>query len=298
MNQWENVMQKNAKSFYLASLFFPRVIFRKVKALYALCRWLDDAVDEAPNKEVAEQRLDQIATDLSSDAPQMVVNQLYRKSDMDVGYIKDLIEGARDDLKTVRIKNEEEFIQYCYKVAGTVGLAMFDLMKVSPAKARANAVDLGIAMQITNICRDVLEDSKRNRVYLPETLLQQHGISGEQIISGSVCQLKLSKVTMHLIDLADVYYQSAAKAFRFIPFRARGPVIIAALLYRGIGQKLKKRGGNPMLGRIYLSFFEKLPLLLLGLGTWMLSGLQGKSLEHDGQLHQALKPWQSLRGFS
>ena len=297
MSQWEGVMQKHAKSFYLASLFFPKKLFPKVKALYALCRWLDDAVDEAPNDDIAIKQLNQIASDLRNENPQMPVNKYYRQNNLSIGYMEDLIEGAKDDLKTVRISDENELLQYCYKVAGTVGLAMFDLMNVTPKQARANAVDLGIAMQITNICRDIKEDLMRDRIYIPESLLNEQGLTGADLLTGRYQEQQIINITLKLLALADVYYASARVAFKNIPWRVRGPIIIASNLYQGIGLKLRAKGGNPMLGRTYLNKLEKIKVVSFSLIKWLASSFSTSRLNHNPQLHSSLKQWKQLRSF-
>lgn len=298
MSQWEPVMQNHAKSFHLASLFFPRKIVPKVKALYALCRWLDDAVDEAPNNQQAIHALDQISQDLSSNQPLMPVNTLYHQNNLDIGYMLDLIDGVKQDLSLVRIKNRQELIQYCYKVAGTVGLAMFDLMKVYPIKARAHAVDLGIAMQITNICRDVKEDLDRDRIYIPLDLLSSNNISEQDLIQGNYSSHEISQATRQMLEVADIYYASAAMAYKNIPWRARGAIIIAANLYRAIGLKLIRKGANPMIGRTYLNPLEKSYYVAKGLIQWLFSPLGHSKLNHNNRLHSGLRAWGVKRGFS
>lgn len=297
MNQWEDVMKKHAKSFYLASLFFPQHLMPRVKALYALCRWLDDAVDEAPSQNQALIELEKITQDLTSDRPQMPVNSLYKENNLDVGYIEDLIQGAREDLQVVRIQTSVELVQYAYKVAGTVGLAMYDLMGVKDPIARANAVDLGIAMQITNICRDVKEDLERNRIYVPLELLNKHGITEKQFCNHNYNPHQLTEAMTELVELADCYYYSASLAFNSIPSRTRGAIIIATRLYRSIGLKLIQTGGNPMLGRVFLNRREKLLCVTSGLLQWGLSLFKKPNISHDNRLHQGLERWQKTRGF-
>jgi phytoene synthase len=297
MSQWEGVMQKHAKSFYLASLFFPRHLLPKVKALYALCRWLDDSVDEAPNEKAALFALNSISEDLHSNPSKLPVNSMYKENQLDVGYIDDLISGAEFDLQTVRIQNQKELIQYSYKVAGTVGLAMFDLMKVHPPEARSHAVDLGIAMQITNICRDVKEDLERNRIYVPLSLLQHYGISEQDLKTHHFTDEQMRQVITEMLHLADQYYESAHQAFPAIPWRTRGAIIIASHLYRGIGVKLLKKGGNPMQGRVYLTGWEKFCVVTASLWDWAMSAWRGRSFRHDAELHAGLESWKQLRGF-
>lgn len=298
MNQWQGVMKNHAKSFYLASLFFPRALWPQVRALYALCRWLDDAVDEAPNREQAILNLSTISEDLKSEKPLLPVNIMYRESSLDISYMEDLIKGAQDDLSSVRIENQRELMQYCYKVAGTVGLAMFDLMKISDPQARAHAVDLGLAMQITNICRDIKEDLERDRIYIPIDLLTKHGLDPQGLIHSSDRQGDLRPVVKELLWLADRYYASAQMAFTSIPWRTRGAIIIAAQLYRGIGLKLLKNGADPMQGRIYLNTCDKARVLLSAIFSWGLSAFQTQpKLNHDAKLHLGLEPWKQMRGF-
>ncbi len=298
MNQWQGVMKDHAKSFYLASLFFPKKLIPRVQALYALCRWLDDAVDEAANEESARLALETISNDLHAPSPTLPVNIIYKENQLDVGYIDDLIQGAKDDLQNVRIQNQEELIQYSYKVAGTVGLAMFDLMAVNPPQARANAVDLGIAMQITNICRDVKEDLHRNRIYLPLDLLKHYQITERDFIEGLYRSDQLACCVRDLLRLADHYYESSQRAFQTIPWRARGAIIIASQLYRGIGVKLLKQGADPMRGRTYLTTTEKIAVVGRSLGLWVLSAFKKPKLTHDSELHKGLEYWKQLRSFN
>jgi 15-cis-phytoene synthase len=291
-------MHQHAKSFYLASLFFPRHLLPKVKALYALCRWLDDAVDEAPSVPEAQRRLQVIESDLALVNPELEVNQIYKDCQLPVSYMSDLISGAREDLNTVRIQNQDELIQYCYKVAGTVGLAMYELMSVNNPSARAHAVDLGIAMQITNICRDVKEDLARDRIYIPKNWLLKQQIDSTDLLKEKVDPQLLKPVILQMLDLADHYYLSAEQAFASIPWRSRGAIIIAARLYRAIGVKLRRLGANPLLGRTYLTRLEKMVVVAGALGSWFKSffgSTQPKS--HQEDLHLPLKNWRTLRGF-
>src|SRR5690606_23084968 len=136
----------------------------------------DDTVDEADDENEARQRLVLIEEMLGGTrAPSPIVAAyiaLMEAADIGLAPARDLIAGARSDLQAVRMRTDEEFLQYCYRVAGTVGLMMCGVLGVRDVGARRHAIDLGIAMQMTNICRDVLEDAKRDRVYLPEGRLR------------------------------------------------------------------------------------------------------------------------------
>lgn len=295
---WQGVMQAHAKSFHLASLFFPRDVADKVKALYALCRWIDDAVDTAPDLASAEKRLGKIAADLVAEQPRMEVIQLYRAQGLEGAYLTDLAEGARIDLQGIQVQTREELLRYCYHVAGTVGLAMSDLMGVQQARARAFAVDLGIGMQLTNICRDVREDAELGRCYIPAELLKKHGLSTSDVLACPVAHPGIVAAVEELLQLADRYYTSARSAFPSIPFRARGAIIIASRLYQGIGLKLRRSGADPMRGRSYLRTHEKAGCVLMGLGQWLCSPWQRAELSHDEALHVGLERWKTARGFA
>ena len=298
MNEnWQTTMQNHAKSFHLAALFFPKNVFGKVKALYALCRWIDDAVDTAPNSISAQHRVQQIIQDLRKPQPQMEVNRLYKQNGLNPQYIEDLVDGVMSDIGPVRMSNFIEFRKYCYKVAGVVGLAMADLMDVKEQKARAFAVDLGMAMQITNICRDILEDAKNNRVYLPNDLLAQHEIDQNQLVQLKTDEVALSHATTQMLALADSYYLSARLGYSSIPFRSRGAIIIAEKLYRAIGLKLLKSGARPLQGRTYLTGWEKSYWIFLGLIEWIISPFSQKPTKHNEVLHKGLQPWKESRKF-
>ena len=299
LNQpWQGVMKKHAKSFHLASLLFPKKIFHKVKAFYALCRWIDDAADESPSLQESKENLQIILSDLNRDTPRLEPNKIYRQNNLDPGYVEDLIEGAKNDLDIVHIQTKGQLIQYCYKVAGTVGLAMSDLMSVGDEKARAFAVDLGIAMQITNICRDVREDAEKGRVYLPQELLDKYDIEYKQLLRLKVDDESISLATAELLKVADEYYTSAQQAYIKIPWRLRGAVIVASRLYRSIGDKLlSNQNGNPLQGRIYLNKGEKLRHVVAGLGQWASSSFQRKLPAHKSRLHDSLQHWKAMRRF-
>jgi phytoene synthase len=184
--------------------------------------------------------------------------------------VQELIDGMISDLGVVRVQSDADLIQYCYQAAGTVGLMMCSVLGVRDPRALGRAVDLGIAMQLTNISRDVLEDARASRVYLPADRLRAVGVEPEQLIDGSADALGVSLVVNDVLAVAEVYYRSADEGIGFLPARARWAVLVASRLYRGIGRRLRRRHkSNPLLGRVVLPWFVKLALFVPASATWL-----------------------------
>ena len=160
-----NSLQKHGKSFYWASFFLPKKNKKIASELYSICRFFDDLADE--NDEDQTKRLSeefqQICKDLNHP-----INIFFRSHNISIKILGDLVDGLIKDQTNVRIKSEKELIEYAYQVAGTVGLMMSPLIMVDDKKANKHAVDLGIAMQLTNIARDIYEDALMDRIYYLE----------------------------------------------------------------------------------------------------------------------------------
>ena len=179
--------------------------------------------------------------------------------------IIDLIDGLILDQKGVLFKQEEELIRYSYHVAGTVGIMMCDALKCDNDLAKSFAIDLGIAMQLTNIARDVLEDAKMGRRYLPGSWVQN--ISPKEIVlAAKTNDLKkihmISKGIKKLLILAEQYYLSGEKGFTFLPFNTRVAISVASGVYREIGVQLENENFNWQNGRQITSIFSKIKITL------------------------------------
>ncbi len=258
-------MAQHAKSFSWASFFFSSEVFYDVCALYLFCRTVDDIADkEEPSR--ARGRLNDLKEKLSQFHPEDKftdqslhnLHRLHFEKGLPLAQAVELIDGALSDLDRSRVADEAEFLHYCYQVAGTVGLMMCPLIGVRDPMAAEHAKSLGIAMQMTNICRDVKEDAEMGRVYLPETWLSEVGLSSEQVLNGQADSAKLSKVVCRALSLADQYYRHADRGMVFIPFRPRLSIVVASRIYRAIGLELQKRRFNPMLGRVFVSPYKKI----------------------------------------
>ena len=287
------VLAKHGRSFSLASHFLPPDCRRDAALLYAFCRWIDDLADEATSEAEARRSLTRARRALlagASDPPLLgAFLELCNRRSLDLGAATELIDGAMSDLGTVRFATDDELLRYAYRVAGTVGLMMCGVLGVDDPRALPHAIDLGVAMQLTNICRDVAEDARRGRIYLPAARLKRAGVRGEALLAGAWTggeEAALAPVIADLLELADGYYRSGEAGMRYLPFRARIAIRVASRLYQGIGHRLRRDGCLPLRGRTVLDTPSRLRLLLSGL-TRTLVG-EGAWGPHDPSLHALL----------
>lgn len=256
------VLSHHAKSFRLAALFLPKAKANDAAIVYQFCRELDDAVDEAPSLLVAKQEVSRIRAELRGDkTPSPAVRSYLAVAErlQIPGFVAhDLLEGVASDLHDVVIQNKQELGQYCYRVAGTVGLMMCAVLGVHDKAAWPLAIDLGLGMQMTNIARDVLEDAKRDRVYLPASFLRHANATSLEVKNQTIKQEALKKTIDQLLSHAENCYTRARTGMVFIPMRARLAIFIAMRVYRSIGLSLQRHhGSNPFHGRTIVSSFGK-----------------------------------------
>ena len=250
-------LKNEGKSFYWASFFLPKTSKIKAGILYSICRYFDNVADK-DNQDMSfflEQSIEKIKIDKENK-----VNVFLNKNNINISIFSDLIEGLIIDQKNVLIKNQSELIKYSYYVAGTVGLMMSKIIGVKNRKAASRAIDLGIAMQLTNIARDVYEDAQMKRIYLPYDWIPNISLSilnGQNIID-SEQEKKISIAIHRLIDLSEKFYCNGFSGLKYIPLRARLGIFIAANVYKGIGIKIKKNGEKYLRKRVYLNSFEKI----------------------------------------
>ena len=256
----EKVMQTHGKSFFWASQLFSKVTMPKVSLLYAFCRYVDDTADEnAP--EIAAVELTKLEESLRNGSTPLMARTrtLFQAESIAMGLADQLIAGARFDVNAGVIASRTDLLRYCYRVAGVVGLMMCPIIGVRQRSAHAFALDLGLGMQLTNICRDVLEDAQNNRRYLPLDELAAAGCSDIAVLqSQNTTPAALRQLTAQYLELADDYYQSAAHGFAYIPLRPRLAILVASRLYQAIGHKIRRQGCNVLAGRVYLGTVEKI----------------------------------------
>ena len=283
-----NYLAQFAKSFNWAGFFLPKSIYQDCSRLYAFCRVLDDLVDEKTNLELREQRFDEITNIykktyeldnndrkiLNQNEHELIVNNMIDlacNNNIKRIILDDLIEGVGSDLKQkVYLRSVKDLLVYSYRVAGTVGLMMAKILNVNDTRSLKGAIDLGIAMQLTNIARDVIEDKKMNRQYIKPDF--------ENIEA--------------TLKLADMFYESSYTSIKKIPFKYRFAIIVARRVYRQIGRKIiQKRNmeNYEKSGKIYVNNFGKIYQTILSLFDLMFLYLK------DVESHQRIREHEIIR---
>ena len=233
-----------AKSFNWAGFFLPKETLKKCSALYDFCRVADNIADDDGEIESKKKKFDQFENDFNQKKfnDPIIKNMwdLIEEFKISLKIVQDLLFGIKSDIKDkVKLNSKKELLIYSYRVAGTVGLMMAKILKVNKKSSLKSAIDLGIAMQLTNISRDVIEDSKNNRFYINENF--------DEISS--------------TINLADTFYKNSFYSIKDIPISFRFSILVARRIYRKIGHKIlsKKNLQNYQnSGKIYVSNAEKI----------------------------------------
>ena len=233
-----------AKSFNWAGFFLPKKTFKKCSALYDFCRVADNIADDDDKIENKEKKFFQFEDDFNqknfSDPIIKNMWSLIEEFNISLKIVQDLLIGIKSDIKgKVKLNSKKDLLIYSYRVAGTVGLMMAKILKVEKKSSLKSAIDLGIAMQLTNISRDVIEDAKNNRFYIRENF--------DEISS--------------TINLAHTFYEDSFYSIKEIPMSFRFSILVARRIYRKIGHKIliKKNLANYQnSGKIYVSNAEKI----------------------------------------
>ena len=264
VNDRKLTLKYRAKTFYFASLFLPKVIKKDIENLYIFCRYLDDLGDDLNlNKTQSFKKLKIIKKQIlqkksTTPAVRNFIN-LMIKHKINRSIPIELINGIEYDLKKqVNIKTFEELIKYSYQVAGTVGFMFCKIIKVKDKKQILGGIQLGIAMQLTNISRDVLEDLKMDRIYIPESMRSYKNSDKKRILSNEIVKKKISRDLLVLLNQADLLYENAWNSIKMLKKKYGIPISLAAELYRKIGEKIKQKNGNIWKERIYVGLIEKI----------------------------------------
>ena len=201
--------------------------------------------------------------------------------------ISELILGINSDIDFKRYKNNKELLRYCYRVAGVVGLMMTKALKIESEEANFYAIDLGIAMQLTNISRDIMQDFNNQRIYLPEdTGITQETLSIKNDENNKRIKQEVNKILLK----SDIYYKSSLNGFRYIPIKSRLSILVALRIYEAIGIKIKRSGTKFLEENIYIKIHEKVFIVLktlLEFTIFFIIPVYRK--EHNPYLHENLK---------
>ena len=240
----KNYLSVYAKSFNWAGFFLPKETYKRCSTLYDFCRVADNIADDEGEIEIKKIKFKKFENDFNQknfDDP--VIKNMWNlvvEFNISLKIIHDLFDGIRSDIKeSVKLNSRKDLLVYSYRVAGTVGLMMAKILKVTKKKSLKSAIDLGVAMQLTNISRDVTEDSKNNRSYINDNFAE---------ISST-------------IKLADTFYKNSFLSIRDIPMSFRFSILVARRVYRKIGHKILNKHNLENYrnsGKIYVSNIEKI----------------------------------------
>lgn len=265
LSECRATLAHGSKSFALAVRLLPPRAADSAAAVYAYCRRVDDAIDHCPREQQDAALLtlrNELAAIYRGDdvqgADKRAFQAVVRLHAVPERYPRELLAGMAMDVHGTHYETLAELLLYCHRVAGVVGLMMCHVFGLTRDSALEQARDLGIAMQLTNICRDVAEDFAMGRVYLPRQLLVQAGFPiGAQklgcVFADARARLAVRQVIRQLLAEAEWYYRSAEHGISALPFRAGLAVRVAARLYRAIGTELVRRGCDPEQGRVVTS---------------------------------------------
>ena len=266
----QNYLSIYAKSFNWAGFFLPKQTYQKCSALYDFCRVVDNIADDNDAIELKKNKFKNFENNFNNknfDDP-IIKNMwdLIDEFNISLKIIHDLFEGIKSDIKEkVKLNSKKELLIYSYRVAGTVGLLMAKILKVSKKSSLKSAIDLGIAMQLTNISRDVIEDLNNNRSYINENF--------EEIKS--------------TLMLAEKFYENSFHSINEIPISFRFSILVARRVYRKIGYKILKKKNLENYrksGKIYVSNIEKIIetfLSVFDLIKLLLINKNDDNIEHD-----------------
>ncbi len=266
----KNYLSIYAKSFNWAGFFLPKKTYKNCSYLYDFCRVVDNIADDEGEIEIKKIKFQKFVSDFKQKNFEDPVIQnmwnIINEFNISLEIIFDLFDGIESDIKqNVKIDTRKDLLIYCYRVAGTVGLMMAKILNVNKKQSLKSAIDLGIAMQLTNISRDVIEDSKKNRSY----------------INGNFEEINST------IKLADTFYKNSFYSIREIPLSFRFSILVARRVYRKIGYKILKKKtfeNYSKSGKIYVSIFEKVLETILSIYDLIILSLLNKNddqIEHD-----------------
>ncbi|CAI9774469.1 unnamed protein product [Fraxinus pennsylvanica] len=272
-DQCKNICEEYAKTFYLGTLLMTEERRKAIWAIYVWCRRTDELVD-GPNAGYMsssvldrwDERLEDIFEGRPYDMLDAALTDTLYKFPLDIKPFKDMIEGMRMDIRKNRYANFEELYQYCYYVAGTVGLMSVPIMGIAPESSLSTqsiynaALSLGIGNQLTNILRDVGEDASRGRVYLPQDDLAKYGLSDKDVFSRKVTD-GWREFMKEQISRARFYFNQAEEGASQLAKASRWPVWSSLMSYRMILDAIEKNDYDNLTKRAYVGRTKKLVTL-------------------------------------
>ena len=288
MNNYSKVMQEHGKSFFWASWFLDKNTANKLFTVYALCRRLDDLVDTSNKKSEAKEEIARVISLTNNNQYKETFEEfksidrhLHPRQDIIIEFLK----GQLSDLDFRQPNDLGQLLKYCYRVAGVIGLMICDVLDIGDSKLRYFAIDFGIAMQLTNICRDIKEDAQIGRIYLPKNETASLAIGNFRSPSNTDLII-INSSRDKLIKLADEYYQSGMYGINQLPIKIKRSFRVASNIYQGIGHKILQKRCSFNDQRVYLSKFEKLNITIK---TFLKRLKSNDRTLHQKKLHASLQ---------
>lgn len=261
------VAKREAKNFYYAFITLPLKKRRAIYSAYAFSRLCDDIADDDSPVEVKVQRLKEVHKQLQEcyagrpDGPIFTaLSDVATEFHVPEEYFAEIISGVEMDMTWTRYRNFEQLRSYCYKVASAVGLICVQVFGYKRPEARDCAIDLGIAMQLTNIMRDVKEDAEMGRIYLPLDEIQAYGYSEQELLKGTTNQA-FKDLMAFQAKRARQYFKNGGRLIPLLPVRSRACPAILAGIYSRLLDRIEKKDFMVLDGRVSLSSREKLFLM-------------------------------------
>ncbi|MFM8269502.1 MAG: phytoene desaturase family protein [Pseudomonadota bacterium] len=288
--QCQTIIENGSKSFSLASRLFDEKTREAAFFLYGWCRYVDDAIDEVEDaskqKEILTELHKETENAFNGRPSQNIVfqalSQVAKTYRIPSYYATELLAGMQMDVENSRYEDLKSLSLYCYRVAGCVGLMMSHVMGVSEGGALRNASDLGIAMQLTNISRDVMTDARMGRVYLPLQWLKEVGMEEKDVLNPAF-RTSIAFLVRRLLAEAEARYESGIRGLKYLPWRSAFAVAMAICVYRKIGLKVESRREKAWDSRTVVSSFEKVLCIFSALGFVV-----------QTMRYRLLKPWKKV----
>ncbi len=285
-----------SKSFYFSARMLPREQRWATFALYGFCRHCDNLIDTPRQRTEAEilREVQLLTEELQiayntgeSQHPIIRTFILVAKAySIPIAYPLDLLKGVAMDVRQTRYKTFDELSLFCYRVAAVVGLMMTHVLGYKDERAFGYAKQLGIAMQLTNILRDIKEDKEIGRLYIPQTDLTEFGVTEQDIFDEKMTP-QLRTLMKFQVERADQYYTEAMPGIPLLKTESQYAIYSAAKIYRGILRKIEECDYNPFLSRVFVPSIQKIKILLHeGLRTKVLSAQEKLFPVHSGIIHK------------
>ena len=267
----ESILRAGSKTFHFASRALPRRVREPTLVLYAFCRRADDAVDEAASPNDARAAIRALREQIErvydhahlGDALERALADVVRSSGIPRSELELLVEGMEWDVEGRSYHELDDVRAYARRVAGTVGVMMTHLMGAAASpRVLSRACDLGVAMQLTNIARDVGADARIGRVYLPSRWLEEEGGSAEALLAKPAATPAVRRTVERLLEAADAHYRQADEGIAHLPADCRIAIRAARLVYAEIGEVIRARSFDTVSDRAVVRTRRKIALLV------------------------------------